>query len=224
MTRCARRANAPAVRTWHRSLVRGLPDPLPLDPVAILSNWLDEAARAIDGDFNAMVIATATPGGMPSARVVLCKQIENSPPAAVFYTNYGSRKGRELDANPRAAGVFYWPSLKRQARIEGAVIRTTVKESDEYFRSRPLLSRIGAIASRQSQPLTSRAALATRIMRTAIRPGAAADRPPDWGGYRVLLDRIELWCAGKGRLHDRAAWTLVPQSVPAVWTSTRLFP
>ncbi len=221
------RSHASATREglgWRPSLGRAFPDPLPADPVAILSGWLDEAAGVVEGDFNAMVLATATPGGMPSARVVLCKQIESTPPAAVFYTNYGSRKGRELEANPRAAGVFYWPSLKRQGRIEGTVIRTTVKESDEYFLSRPLLSRVGAIASRQSAPLTSRAALAARVMRTAMRPGAAGHRPAEWGGYRVLLDRIELWSASNGRLHDRAAWTLVPRSNPPVWTSTRLFP
>lgn len=220
----SRAPNTPVGQRWCPSLGRAFPEPLPPDPVAILSQWLDEAAGVVEGDFNAMVLATATPQGMPSARVVLCKQIETTPPAAVFYTNYGSRKGRELEANPRAAGVFYWPSLTRQARIEGAVIRTTVKESDEYFRSRPLLSRIGAIASRQSEPLTSRTALAARVMRTAMRPGAAGHRPPEWGGYRVLFDRIELWAADNGRLHDRAAWTLVPQSDPPVWTSTRLFP
>lgn len=220
----SRAPSASAGQGWRPSLGRAFPDPLSADPVAILRQWLDEAAEVIEGDFNAMVLATATPKGMPSARVVLCKQIEATPPAAVFYTNYGSRKGRELEANPRAAGVFYWPSLKRQARIEGAVIRTTAKESDEYFRSRPLLSRIGAIASRQSEPLTTRGALAARVMRTAMRPGAASHRPPEWGGYRMLLDRIELWSAGNGRLHDRVAWTPVPQSVPPAWTSTRLFP
>ncbi len=215
-----------SVATGPRRVRRApaLPDPLPDDPVALLSRWLDDAAEVVEGDLNVMVLATASATGAPSARVVLCKQIEQAPPAVVFYTNYESRKGRELEANPRAAGVFYWPALKRQARIEGAVVRTTGAESDEYFRSRPLLSRLGAIASRQSEPLPSRTALAARVAGTALTPGAAGRRPPSWGGFRVLLDRIELWAAGAGRLHDRALWTRVGSSLPPLWTSTRLFP
>jgi pyridoxamine 5'-phosphate oxidase len=201
-----------------------LPDSPTDDPVRLLRRWLEEAQEVAAEDYNAMVLATASPAGAPSARVVLCKQVELTPPAVVFYTNYESRKGRELDANPRAAGVFYWSSLKRQARIEGTVLRTTEAESDEYFRSRPLLSRIGAIASRQSEPLPSRSTLAARVVRTALQPGAAGRRPETWGGFRVLLDRIELWAAGAGRLHDRVAWTRVPSSNPALWTPTRLFP
>jgi pyridoxamine 5'-phosphate oxidase len=155
---------------------------------------------------------------------VLCKQLETSPPAVVFYTNYGSRKGRELEANPRAAGVLYWPSLKRQARLEGTVVRTTEKESDEYFLTRPLLSRIGAIASKQSRPLSSRAALAASVARIGLQPGAAGRRPHEWGGFRILLDRIELWCAGGGRLHDRVEWMRIPDSEPVRWTPSRLYP
>lgn len=201
-----------------------LPDPLPNDPVECLRRWLDEARQTDEGDSNAMVLATATPEGAPSARVVLCKEIEALPPAVVFYTNYASRKARELDANPRAAGVFYWPSLGRQARIEGSVTRNSPEESDEYFQSRPLLSRIGAVASRQSEPLASRGALVAEVMKIALRTGFVVSRPPQWGGYRVLLDRIELWTAGSGRLHDRALWTLVSRADSPVWTSTRLFP
>jgi pyridoxamine 5'-phosphate oxidase len=203
---------------------RRLSAPLRGDPVALLRGWLDDARDMIDGDFNAMVLATASVEGVPSARVVLCKRIESMPPAVVFYTNYQSRKGRELEANPRAAGVFYWPSLKRQARVEGAVIRTSAAESDQYFQSRPLLSRIGAIASRQSEPLPSRRALAARVVRTAMRAGGCTERPRAWGGYRILIDRIELWTAGRGRLHDRISWTILPGSDPLAWTSTRLFP
>ena len=203
---------------------QGLSETAPQSPVALLRRWLDDAAAVVEGDFNAMVLATATPDGAPSARVVLCKGLEAAPPAMVFYTNYQSRKGRELTANPRAAGVFYWPLLKRQARIEGAVVRTTVAESDEYFHSRPLLSRIGAGVSQQSQPLRSRAALAAKVARAAMKPGAAGLRPPYWGGFRILLDRIELWSAGRARLHDRVAWTLIPGRDPLTWTSTRLFP
>jgi pyridoxamine 5'-phosphate oxidase len=197
-----RPAHAPAARPRGTRPSRPFPDPLPGDPVALLSRWLEEAAKAVEGDFNAMVLATATPEGAPSARVVLCKQIEAAPAAIVFYTSYDSRKGRELEANPRAAGVFYWPSLRRQARVEGTVVRTTAKES----------------------PLSSRAALAARVVRTAVLPAAAARRPASWGGYRVLLDRVELWAAGAGRLHERVAWTALPASGAPVWTSTRLFP
>ncbi len=203
---------------------RSIPDQLPDDPVPLLRRWLDDAEEEVQGDFNAMVLATASSVGVPSARVVLCKQVELTPPAVVFYTNYESRKGRDLEANPRAAGVFYWPSLTRQARIEGTVVRTTEAESDEYFSSRPLLSRLGAIASRQSEPLPSRTALAARVARAALRPGAAACRPPNWGGFRVLLDRIELWAAGTARLHDRVAWTRTPGVEPPLWTPARLFP
>ncbi|MCC6428282.1 MAG: pyridoxamine 5'-phosphate oxidase [Phycisphaerales bacterium] len=202
----------------------GLPDLAADDPVILLRRWLEEAAEVAAEDYNAMVLATASPAGAPSARVVLCKEIELRQPAVVFYTNYESRKGRELDANPRAAGVFYWSSLKRQARIEGTVVRTSEAESDEYFRSRPLLARIGAIASQQSEPLPTRSTLAARVVRTALQPGAAGRRPVTWGGFRVFLDRIELSAAGAGRLHDRVAWTRVPSSDPIVWTPTRLFP
>ncbi|MBL8762754.1 MAG: pyridoxamine 5'-phosphate oxidase [Phycisphaerae bacterium] len=221
------RANRPSVdarRPLRSGCAAAFPDPLPHEPALLLRRWLDDAEEAVAEDFNAMVLATASAAGAPSARVVLCKQIEPAPPAVVFYTNYESRKGRELEANPRAAGVFYWPALKRQARVEGAVVRTTEAESDEYFRSRPLLSRLGAIASRQSQPLPSRTALAVRVARAALTPGAAARRPPSWGGFRMLLDRIELWAAGAGRLHDRVLWIRVPSSDPTRWTSTRLFP
>lgn len=211
-------APVPGTREAHRDL-RG---PLADDPVLLLRQWLDDAEHSVEGDFNAMVLATASSGGAPSARVVLCKQVEAAPPAVVFYTNYESRKGREIEGNPRAAGVFYWPSLKRQARVEGTVVRTTSRESDEYFQSRPLLSRIGAIASRQSRPLHSRAALAARVVRAAA--SVTLPRPPSWGGYRILLDRIELWSAGRGRLHDRVAWVREPGSDPAAWASDRLFP
>lgn len=211
-----------AIRVPFVSIRGAFPDPLPADPVAVLSQWLADAEAATNGDFNAMVLATASPTGEPSARVVLCKGIEAEPPAVLFFTNYTSRKGKELERNPRAAGVFYWPMLQRQARFEGVVVRTTRKESSDYFRSRPLLSRIGAISSRQSEPLNSRAALVAKVMRTAA--SGAMRRPENWGGYRVLLDRVELWSAGRGRLHDRVEWKLIPGSDPARWTATRLFP
>lgn len=212
-----------STRPSRSDLKSSFPNPLPTDPAAILAQWLNDAALIVEGDTNIMMLATSTPTGAPSVRPVLCKGIEQSPPAVLFYTNYHSRKGRELELNPRAAGVFYWPALERQARIEGAVTKTTDAESDAYFRSRPLLSRLGSIASRQSQPLPSRATLAARVMRTAITPGAASLRPPHWGGFRVLLDRIELWAAGQGRMHDRVEWIL-SRTDGLRWVPTRLYP
>lgn len=208
------------VRRWGRESRL----PRSADPLGVLRAWIDEGALHAQGDANAMVLATATPDGSPSARVVLCKAIEDCPPAAVFYTNYGSRKGQELDANPRAAAVFHWPLHGRQARIEGRVVRTSDAESDMYFAGRPFLSRLGAIASSQSRPLTSRAELIRRVFRAAVRPGAASLRPKEWGGYRMLIERVELWCAGRGRLHDRTLWIHTPNAAGPEWTSSRLYP
>ncbi|QKK08592.1 MAG: pyridoxamine 5'-phosphate oxidase [Planctomycetota bacterium] len=186
-----------------------LPDPLPNDPMPLLLTWFEDARRSARyDDFNAMTLATAAPDGAPSARIVLCKTIEPGTPAIVFYTSYASRKGRELDTNPRAAAVFHWPHAKRQARIEGAVQRTTAAESDTYFRTRPLLSRVGASVSPQSRATGSRQAVIAEAMRIAASTavGLGPDRPEDFGGYRILAERVELWSAGNGRLHDRAEW------------------
>jgi pyridoxamine 5'-phosphate oxidase len=186
-----------------------LPDLLPYDPMPLLLEWFEDARRSERyDDFNAMTLATATPEGAPSARVVLCKAIEPQTPAIVFYTSYASRKGQELEANPRAAAVFHWPHAKRQARIEGPVQHTTAAESDAYFRTRPLLSRIGAAVSPQSRAIGSRQAVIAEAMRIAASTALARgpQRPQDWGGYRILPERVELWSAGSGRLHDRAEW------------------
>lgn len=179
----------------------------PDDPFPTLRAWLDDA-RASNryDDPNAMVLATATPDGVPSARVVLCKDIE--PDAITFFTNYESRKGRELAANPRAAAVFHWPHARRQARVEGAVERLSDAENDAYFATRPLLSRIGAVASRQSEVLASRADLLERALAVAGKSltSEGVRRPPWWGGFRLRASAVELWCAGEGRLHDRVRW------------------
>lgn len=198
-----------------------LPDPLPDDPMPLLLNWYEDARRSGRyDDFNSMTLATAAPDGSPSARVVLCKCVEPETPAIVFYTSYASRKGQELQANPRAAAVFHWSHAKRQARIEGAVQRTAAAESDAYFRTRPLLSRIGATVSPQSRAIGSRQTLIAEAIRIAARTalGTGPDRPEDWGGYRILADRVELWSAGEGRLHDRAEWLRRDGS----WTARRL--
>lgn len=187
-----------------------LPDPLPESPIALLLAWFDDARlRGGYADFNAMTLATSTPQGEPSARIVLCKAVEPAPPALVFYTNYLSRKGRELELNPRAAAVFHWPHAGRQVRVEGRVGRLTADESDTYFRQRPLLSRLGAIASPQSRPIEGPAALVSALA-TAARDAALSggtQRPNHWGGFRLLPLTVELWSAREGRLHERARWT-----------------
>lgn len=199
-----------------------LPDPAPADPMPLLLAWYEDARKSERyEDFNAMTLATATPGGLPSARIVLCKAIEPETPALVFYTSYTSRKGEELEANPHAAAVFHWPHARRQARIEGRVRRTTPQESDAYFKTRPLLSRIGAAASRQSAAIGSRQDLIAEAVRTARRTltGQELKRPDNWGGYRIVPERVELWSARTGRLHDRVLWTRSPGGS---WTARRL--
>lgn len=200
-----------------------LPDPLPNDPMPLLLAWFEDARRSERyDDFNAMTLATAAPDGSPSARIVLCKAIEAERIALVFYTSYASRKGEELEANPRAAAVFHWPHAKRQARIEGRVERTTDAESDAYFHTRPLLSRIGASVTPQSQAVGSREMVVSEAVRIGLKAAAGVKirRPPDWGGYRVIVQRVELWAASTGRLHDRAVWRRDQDSWG--WSATRL--
>jgi pyridoxamine 5'-phosphate oxidase len=197
----------------------------------LFAQWF-EAARSAGSQPNpdAMVLATATAGGSPSARVVLLKKLVVDPGFVVFYTNYDSRKGRELDANPRAAAVLHWDALGRQVRLEGPVIVSPAEESDAYFASRPLDSRIGAWASLQSEPLDARATLLARVAKEAIRHGINVPRPPRWGGYRLWPDAVELWTEGAFRIHDRARWTrsLAPESSAAFgagpWQAIRLYP
>ena len=206
-----------------RTLIQNLPDPLPLDPLPLAATWLRQAwDEQVQPNPNAMVLATSGPGGRVSARVVLCKDLDPGAGHLVFYTNYESRKARELADNPRAAAVFHWDTLHRQLRVEGLVAPCPAAESDDYFASRSWRSRLGAWASRQSRPVGSRQALVAQLREAAHRFGApdpvtAADddveprlhlpRPPHWGGYRLWVDAIELWIEGEHRLHDRARWT-----------------
>jgi pyridoxamine 5'-phosphate oxidase len=177
-----------------------------------------------------MVVATATAEGRPSARVVLCKKLVVAPGYVVFFTNYQSRKGAELDANPEAAAVLHWDDLARQVRLEGRVLRSPDEESDEYFASRALDSRIGAWASLQSQPLDSRGTLLRRVAVEAARHGTQVPRPPHWGGYRLWPRVVELWLEGPFRVHDRARWTREldlsdpARPRPGPWQATRLYP
>ncbi len=214
----------PVVRALEGLLAcHDLPEALPGDPMPLLCEWIEEAkASGCYDDHNAMTLATCTADGRPSARIVLCKAIEQDPPALLFFTSYDSRKGVELDGNPNAAVVFHWPHARRQARIEGRVEKTTAEESDTYFRTRPLLSRIGARVSLQSHHIESRHAMISEAMRIARKAAVEGrlDRPGSWGGYRVLPTRIELWSASTGRLHDRAVWERTGSH--AAWNVQRL--
>ena len=215
-----------------------LPEPLPTDPMPLFQEWFREAAaRRAQPNPDAMIVATTTSSGEPSARVVLCKRIDVDAGYVVFFTNYQSRKGRELAVRPRAAGVLHWDALQRQVRIEGPVVRSPESESDQYFASRALDSRIGAWASTQSEPLASRDALLQRVRefeaRFGIAPGATngtVPRPPHWGGLRLWVDTIELWTEGAHRVHDRAVWKRSLHRADEYsfagdsWRSTRLNP
>ena len=160
------------------------------DPIRQFGRWWDEATKSQLPEVNAMTLATADESGVPSARVVLLKGYDER--GFVFFTNYGSRKGRELAENPRAALLFFWPELERQVRIEGLVEQVAPEESDTYYRSRPLTSRIGAWASPQSEPIPSKAWLMARAAEMGLRHGLNPARPPNWGGYRLRPVVMEL--------------------------------
>ncbi len=184
------------------------------DPFVQFRLWFDAAVAAKVPEPNAMTLATVDSGGRPAARIVLLKDVDAS--GFTFFTNYSSRKGRELAAHPAAALLFFWPELERQIRIEGAITQVDPAIADAYFASRPRLSRIGAWASPQSEVLPDRAALETRFSEADARfPGDAVARPPHWGGYRLTPDAFEFWQGRRSRLHDRivfcrndAAWTI----------------
>ena len=172
------------------------------DPVKQFARWFGEAAAAKIRDVNAMTLATATPDGIPSARIVLLKAISDR--GFVFFTNYLSEKGRVLESNPRAALNFFWPQLERQIRLEGPVEKTSREESQEYFHSRPLGSQLGAWASSQSEVIVNREALEVSLTHvTEQYSGGAVPLPAHWGGYRLMPERIEFWQGRTNRLHDR---------------------
>ncbi|HVK12119.1 MAG TPA: pyridoxamine 5'-phosphate oxidase [Gemmataceae bacterium] len=189
------------------------------DPFRLFDRWFADALAAGVPEPNAMTLATCTPEGVPSARVVLLKIADDR--GFAFFTNYDSRKGAELANNPRAALVFLWPALERQVRVEGRVERTTEAESDEYFVSRPLNSRLGAWASAQSSIIPDRAALERQHEELVARyPDGNIPRPPHWGGYRVVPSVFEFWQGRPSRLHDRIRF----RKADAGWSRDRLSP
>lgn len=189
------------------------------DPLHRFTAWLAEASAVEPNDPNAMTLATATPEGRPSARMVLLKGVDDR--GFVFYTNRESRKGGELAENPHAALLFHWKSLRRQVRVEGPVEEVSAAESDSYFASRPRLSRLGAWASDQSRPLSSRAVLVGRVAELELRyKFGEIPRPPHWGGYRLVPEAFEFWQDMPYRLHDRSRLVRAPGG----WDESRLFP
>ncbi|MFN0113279.1 MAG: pyridoxamine 5'-phosphate oxidase [Paracoccaceae bacterium] len=174
------------------------------DPFAIARRWLDEAEATEPNDPNAIALATVDADGMPNVRMVLLKDIEED--AFVFYTNYGSAKAAEIGATGKAAFVLHWKSLRRQIRVRGEVRREEGPKADSYFASRSLKSRLGAWASKQSEPLSSRAALVAEVARVTLRHGPSPARPPFWGGFRIAPVEVEFWADGEFRLHDRFRW------------------
>ncbi|AUT58610.1 pyridoxamine 5'-phosphate oxidase [Paraburkholderia terrae] len=181
--------------------------------------WFKQAIDAQLPEPNTMTLATVDPRGRPSARIVLIKAVDER--GFVFFTNYESRKGLELAQNPHASLLFYWIELERQVRVEGTVVKTSDAESDTYFASRPVGSRIGAWASEQSKVIESRAALEAREREFIAQYGDNPPRPPHWGGYRLIPDAIEFWQGRPSRLHDRLLYT---RSGNADWTIARLSP
>ncbi len=192
---------------------------LPGDPLHLFGAWLDEALRVESTDATAMALATASAQGEPSVRIVLLK--EHGPDGFVWYTDYGSQKGLELEENPRASLAFYWREFSRQVRISGSVTRIDADESHAYFASRPEESRFSAAASDQSQPIIDRSMLEARVAELRARhPSGDVPMPDGWGGYRLIAQRIEFWQGREGRLHDRFRY----ERTASGWDVQRLQP
>ena len=190
------------------------------DPFALARSWLDEATLSEPNDPNAIALATVDENGLPNVRMVLLKEIEAD--AFVFYTNYQSRKAQELDSVGKVAFVLHWKSLTRQIRVRGLVSREDGPQADAYYQSRSLQSRLGAWASDQSRPLSSRTALMARVAQMGLTHGANPDRPAHWGGYRIRPLEIEFWADGAYRLHDRFRWSR--ERIDNAWEISQLNP
>lgn len=190
------------------------------DPFEIARGWLAEAEKSELNDPNAVALSTVDADGLPNVRMVLLKEI--SEDGFIFYTNYNSAKGRELTANPKAAMVLHWKSLRRQVRIRGMVSREEGTRADDYYASRSLKSRLGAWASEQSQPLDSRGTLMAKVAKITAQKGPNPPRPPFWGGFKIAPVEIEFWADGAFRLHDRFVWRRA--RVGESWKIQRLNP
>jgi pyridoxamine 5'-phosphate oxidase len=189
------------------------------DPIRQFTRWFEEALKAEVNEPNAMGVSTVDERGRPSSRIVLVKQFDER--GFTWYTNYDSQKGKQLNGNPFAALLFFWSELERQVRIEGRVERTSAEESDKYFNSRPLKSRLSAIASHQSAPIASRADLEHNYEEVARQYGETPQRPQHWGGFRLVPERIEFWQGRRSRFHDRVVYT---RQEDGGWTRQRLQP
>ncbi len=190
------------------------------DPFEIARRWLGEAEASEINDPNAIALATVDAAGLPNVRMVLLKDIE--PAAFVFYTNYGSAKAQEIDATGKAAFVLHWKSLRRQVRVRGVVSREEGAAADAYYASRSLKSRLGAWASEQSRPLSSRTKLMADVAKVGVKFGTNPPRPPFWGGFRIVPLEMEFWADGDFRLHDRFKWSR--QAIENEWKISRLNP
>ena len=190
------------------------------DPFVLVRSWMAEAEKHEPNDPNAIALSTVDAQGLPNARMVLLKDVEDD--AFVFYTNYGSVKAQEIDAAGKAAFVMHWKSLRRQVRVRGLTEREDGPKADEYYASRSLKSRLGAWASHQSQPLASRTALMKEVARITAEKGPNPPRPPFWGGVRIRPLEIEFWADGAFRLHDRFRWRR--KSAGDAWEIQRLNP
>ena len=239
--------STPEVGTQFYDTESGLPESLPDSPFPLFKQWFDQAwDERKTPNTNAMTLSTLHPDGHPDARIVLCKSIEVEHANILFYTNYNGAKGLQLARDPFASVVFHWDHDERQVRIRGPVTHATEAESDAYFASRKLESRLGAWISDQSQPIESREALLAKVAAVMEKLGLTpADlmgereveipRPPHWGGFRIHAQSVELWSGGTGRIHDRARWTRDltrndsiergPDAyTPSPWSATRLQP
>lgn len=207
-----------AIRTDYKKASLSEQD-VDANPLAQFRQWFDEAVHAQVPEVNAMGLSTVTPEGRPASRIVLLKELDEQ--GFVWFTNYDSRKGQDIAANPYASLLFFWIPLERQVRIEGRLEKIPATDSDTYFASRPLQSQLGAIASAQSQPVADRATLESRFEAVKQQYGAHPMRPAHWGGYRLVPEKVEFWQGRASRLHDRIVYT---RTASGEWQRQRLQP